>query len=189
MRNLFLLITLFTGLSGFLILWDTTPEIFLRPITASQHELPRADSYMNGTESVKFAATGEKEYVLTTSKSLYFQDQEFWEAEDIHITAYTGKDRNHPWELKADRGELQLQKDIITLRGNVEGWQDTGVDERRRLTTSELIYHPKQKLARTDMPLTLSSQEGTTTATGMTADFSNQVFRLLENVKGQYRAP
>lgn len=188
MRNLFILFLLFTGLSSFLILWDTSPEIFLVPITQDK-TLPEADSYMNNSETVRFAVTGDREYSLTAAKSLFYKERGFWQVDRPHLIAYDTENGNQPWELKAENGEVLNHGDVIRLLNNVTGWQYTGIDEKRELLTSAIDFYPEQQLVKTDQSLTIKTPEGVTTATGMTANFSTGVFTLLSNVKGVYRAP
>ncbi len=189
MRNLLILFTLFVGISSFLLLWDASPALFLPSGSVASQPLPDADSYMKATESVQYSATGEREYRLTTEESRFFEDEGYWQADMPHLVAYDSNNKNHPWELKAIDGEVLGQGNEIRLRNNVVGWQFTEVDRKHELRTEELVFYPKEQTVETDQPLTLNSPRGVTTATGMRANFSTEVFTLLSKVRGKYSAP
>lgn len=66
-RQALLISALIFFVGGFLLIWDSPPESFMRKQTGQVEEVPVADSYMTDVSSLKFSSSGSQQFLLTST--------------------------------------------------------------------------------------------------------------------------
>lgn len=88
-----------------------------------------------------------------------------------------------PLMIRADKGWVTSNNEIILLEGDVRFWQDDEDGNRSmEVITTEARVLPEQDYAETDQPATLIGKKTTTRATGARAYLKESKIELLSNV-------
>lgn len=91
-----------------------------------------------------------------------------------------------PWEIRADQGIAEADR-VITLSQQVMIQQKSHqANPQVTLTTEEITYFPKSKLASTLKPVTIQQAENQIQAIGMNAYLDDHKVELLSHVRGHY---
>lgn len=110
----------------------------------------------------------------------------------IHITApffVVFDNKNIPWKIHANFGiGYQTEPEKLKLWGKVDVLQLAGTgSQQTHLTTSELWYYPKTKLAHTDQAVIVTQNDGSTVhAIGMDADLKTGKLHFLSHTEIEY---
>lgn len=183
MKNLIMLFLVLAGAAVFVVFWDSPPEIFLRKAaTSPTQELPRANSYMKGTQTRKFDQTGQVAYTLDAEQGRYYKQGDRFELDNSTVVSSPQADQ--PWRIKSNRVRSLKAGKEIEMSGNVYAWQPVA-DGKNEFRTSRLTYFPDSNLARTDRRVVFTSPTGTTSGIGMKADFTEQRYQMLNEVRAQ----
>jgi len=183
MKNLIMLFLVIAGAAVFVVFWDSPPEIFLRKTdTAPTQELPKANSYMKGTHTRKFDQTGQLAYVLDAEQGRYYKQGDRFELDNS--TVVSSPQSEQPWRIESNRVRSLKAGKEIQMSGNVYAWQPL-VNGQNEFRTSQLTYFPDSNLARTDRRVDFTSPTGTTSGIGMKADFNEQRYQMLGDVRAQ----
>ncbi len=182
MKNLIMLFLVVAGAAVFVVFWDSPPEIFIRSKSETPaEELPKASSYMNNTVTRKFENDGTLAYILRSSQGRYFKTGDRFEMDRPALISRPASTES--WHFQSLRVESVKAGGEIVMSGNVYAWQplENGKNE---FHTSEISYFPDTNEAKTSSLVNFTSPTGKTTARGMKADLENQVYLMLEDVKG-----
>lgn len=128
---------------------------------------------------------GKPRSILTAAKMLHYPHDDSTELDTPFMTMIgeTGK----PWKIKADRGWIAANNELILLSGNVRIDRLNGPNNRPvKLFTDKLRIHPELDFAETDRPVTMISNKRRTTAIGMRAYVQKGKLQLLEDVRVSY---
>ena len=91
------------------------------------------------------------------------------------------------WRLTADGGMAHPDMDTVELEGNVVmRGEKQALPEPAVLRTDRLTLDTRERLARTDAPVTLGFGAYAITATGMQADLMAETLRLESGVNGRF---
>ncbi|MCK9503240.1 MAG: LPS export ABC transporter periplasmic protein LptC [Porticoccaceae bacterium] len=185
MKNLLFFLSLIAVTWVSVLLWDSPPEFFFKSKKTKLESLPSADSYMHNTSTIKFDEDGNRGYLLTATTGLYYSRDNRFELQSPNLIARKSPTGLEPWQMTAEAARSTSGGELILLIGNVYAWQTTatGLNE---LFTSDISYTPENNTAETASPVKLSSPQGITTGTGMEANFSTEIYRLLANVESKY---
>ncbi len=142
----------------------------LPPELASEPEL-----YMRGAVITQFGDDGSLHYRLRAAQLFHYPDQQrsLLEAPRLHFI----RDDAVPWDASSDRGRVEYlddgngrQREIVHMEDNVELLRQRPAQARfLRLETTTLTVHPDTEYAETDAPVVITTEVGTTWATGMQA--------------------
>lgn len=188
MRNLVTLIILLGFAGTFMVFWDSPPEVFLEKPVITAQELPKANSYMLITDTIKYSSSGEKDYTLQTTETRYFQKKDRFELEMPSLLTFDKNNPLRPWLFQANRGNIYNGGEKAVFNDNVFARQYAKLGEENELRTSRLVFFPDKQLAESNKRVTISTPNGTTSGTGLRADMSNERFKLLSKVKGLHYA-
>ena len=168
---------------GFLLVWDSPPEAFLRQSNAQIEDVPEADSYMTTVESRRFSESGVQQFNLSAPRLEFFEQQSTLNISQP--TFVTATPKQEPLRLEAANGILINDGEQLTLEGNVRAtlYQESG---RNTLTTPYLIYLVENRTAKTNSQFRLSSPQTIVTGKGLTADFGNTVYTIKSKVRATH---
>lgn len=101
------------------------------------------------------------------------------------ITLY--RPQQPPWVITARHGKSEQGSTQITLWEDVVLHQASGVNTKEStISTSKIVYFPKQQFATTDQNITLQQPGVIVHSQGMNAYLSQQRVQLLHQARGQY---
>lgn len=193
MRNILITAMLLASTGIFLLFWLSPPEVFLTKPAADAEELPKADSYMNNIDTVNFGRDGNRAYTLTATEARHFNRGNRLELENPGMVSFSkpkaGSAQAPPWYVTAREGTIYNGGKRAVLSGDVHAWQSIKKDGKNEFLTTKLTIFPETNIAETGLPVTITTPQGKTTGTGMWADLSDEIFKLLSKVKGIHRAP
>lgn len=172
------------------LLWQPDRADEQNPLSSQSKPSERyPDAIMEDAFTQQFNQQGDIEYTLSSKQIRYFDDTE----NDTGIVEYDqpkliffGDVESATIVLSAQSGISDDDGETIELSDNVQIIQEAENDQQNQLTTESLTIFPAKKLAETDKPVMITEPNGTTTATGLKADFNKQSFELLSNVRGNY---
>jgi LPS export ABC transporter protein LptC len=165
---------------GFVLVWDSPPESFLRQSSNQMDKNLQADSYMTGVVSQRFSELGSKQFSLSSPRIDFFQDESMVNIQQPRFLAQD--DRRHPIELTANSGYLDSASGKLDLDDNVRAEMTTaqGVSE---LTTEHLTFLIDSSVATTDQPFNLLTEQGKASGTGLKIDLINETFAIQSKVR------
>lgn len=93
-----------------------------------------------------------------------------------------------PWELRAQTAKAINGGQMITFSDDVVIHQiDPHTNTESTITTEELTYYPKKKLAVTDKEICLKRPGSVVQSDGMRAYLADSRVELMRNARGQYK--
>jgi len=165
---------------GFLLIWDSPPEAFLRQTSSPLEKDPQADSYMIGVTSQRFSELGNPQFNLSSPRVEFFEGESSFMLEQPQFSAQN--DISHPLRLRAAHGQLDNANKQLNLRGNVRA-EITTEDGPALLTTEQLSYLIDSNIASTGQPFNLVTAQSDVAGTGLRADLNNETFVIQSKVK------
>lgn len=181
---------LLLALAGFVYLSDS-PERILGTSSAVKGEVNAVPyAVVRDTQTTLYKENGEINYTFVANRMEHYREkndfrEEFTLIEKPKLVLY---EKSEPWNIEANKGRLNSQNEDIEL------WEDVRVEHTNEegvktiIKTQYVIIDPVSKLAKTEEPVTISSEtdhieiEGI----GMNADLANKQLKLLSNVRGTY---
>jgi lipopolysaccharide export system protein LptC len=176
-------LVLFVG--GFLLVWDSSPDSFMRNQSPQVDSTPRADSYMTEIISRQFSDTGKEKFILSAPKVELFSDTSetlLTEPELISFSHKAGLAKTKTVRINAKNGVLTGTGEILILTNNVVVTIETA-EGKTQLNTERLVYVPSSETASTAAPFDLLSPQVKISGKGLEADFSNQKYTLKSEVQ------
>lgn len=181
-RQALLISALIFFVGGFLLIWDSPPESFMRKQTGQVEEVPVADSYMTDVSSLKFSSSGEQQFLLTSDRAKYFNKKTKLTLKQPTIVTIETRADSDQLSIKAKRGTLSnngnkvfLQDDVVAVSTSNEG--------QTVLTSDDLTYLPNSNSATNKGPFKLKSPQVKLSGTGLNANFTNEVFIIKSKVR------
>jgi lipopolysaccharide export system protein LptC len=150
------------------------------------HRVRAAEVIARGTWLTTMGPGGLPVRTLRAAEAKFFDHELGTELQQPHFTIYRGEDP--PWEVRAQRGWISGDGEIIRLEGEVvverpEGGGKTAM----RLLTERLNLRPDENFAATKLPVTLLSDNARVEAVGMEAWLGEPSrFKLLSKARGHY---
>ena len=176
-------LVLFVG--GFLLVWDSSPDSFMRNQSPQVDSIPRADSYMTEIISRQFSDTGKEKFILSAPKVELFSNTSetlLTEPELISFRHKAGLAKTKTVRINAKNGVLTGTGEILILTNNVVVTIETA-EGKTQLNTERLVYVPSSETASTAAPFDLISPQVKISGKGLEADFSNQKYTLKSEVQ------
>lgn len=152
---------------------------------ASALEAPY-DYYLTGMQSHRFDAQGTIRYRLESDRYTHFPDDDHADLVVPHLQWLS--DRGELWLLDAQNGRLQTDpaNETLLLTGMVSLKRTPGAAGALELRTETLLVLPPAEIARTEAPVTVTSDSVNLQSDGMQLDFSTNHLNLLSNVRGTH---
>ena len=170
---------------GFLLVWDSSPDSFMRNQSPQVDSIPRADSYMTDIISRQFSDTGKEKFILSAPKVELFSNTSetlLTEPELISFRRKAGLAKTKTVRINAKNGVLTGTGEILILTNNVVVTIETA-EGKTQLNTERLVYVPSSETASTAAPFDLLSPQVKISGKGLEADFSNQKYTLKSEVQ------
>jgi len=169
---------------GFLLVWDSPPDTFMRNQTPQVDRIPSADSYMTEITSRQFSDTGKEKFILFAPKVELFSDASeilLMEPKLISFGIKTGLVSTKTIRIKAKNGILANNGEILTLTNDVVVTIEAAAGNTQ-LNTERLVYLPTTETASTVAPFDLLSPQVKISGKGLEANFSNQKYTIKSEV-------
>ena len=181
-RQALLISALLFFVGGFLLIWDSPPEAFMRKQTGQVEEIPVADSYMTDVSSLKFSATGEQQFLLISSRAEFFNKKSRLTLNQPNMVTIENPSNSDQLSINADRGTLSNNGNKIFLQNNVVAISK-GAEGQTVLTSDDMTYLPNSNSATNKGPFKLKSPQVKLSGTGLNANFTNEVFIIKSKVR------
>jgi LPS export ABC transporter protein LptC len=117
------------------------------------------------------------ELVLVAQRAELQPETNLAKLDDVQVTA-TDPDRARSFDMRCDRGELDVETNDFLAEGDVQGSTGDG----QRYQTSWVRYDHKRGLLYTDAPVAMEDSSGSFRGDGFRYDTRKKSFRLLGNV-------
>lgn len=148
---------------------------------------PRSDYYVDTFELIAFDDAGAESFSMCGPRLSRHPQLGTFEIEQprLHMPGEDGG-----WQGRAERGWISAEGDRLRLLDTValQGPAAAG-EEPLRLATQELELRPKENLALSDSPVTITGPGSILRGRGLRADLDAQRVELLAEVTGRYEPP
>ncbi|MBL4820653.1 MAG: LPS export ABC transporter periplasmic protein LptC [Gammaproteobacteria bacterium] len=147
------------------------------------------DGYSEGINTILFNALGEVDYTLQARRQVSYQNA-ISEFEEPLIQLYRAG--NTHWKITAESGKVSTTGDEsvgfnqIDLAGSVEVRQMDEFGNQTLFSTEFLSVDPTRETMNTDLPVTMTSDNITQSAIGMSINLSNDEAVFQREVRGRY---
>ncbi len=165
---------------GFLLIWDSPPESFIRQKGGQFEKDPRADSYMNEITSRRFSAAGTEKFSLSSPRIEFFEGSSVLTI--VEPRFLTQQALGKPLNLQATQGQLNSDLGVLDLDGNVRADINSNGD-LAVLTTERLTYLIDSNIAKTDSSFKLLSPQSDISGSGLHIDLNKETFIIKSNVR------
>jgi LPS export ABC transporter protein LptC len=167
---------------GFLLVWDSPPESFMRKQTGQVEEVPVADSFMTEINSRKFALDGTELFVVTAPRVEFFAKSSTVNLRQPNLTSKGAVKNSDNLHLSANNGVLSGNGEKLLLNGDVLVTIE-GAQGNTKLTADNMTYLPDSNLASTNDPFNLQTPQVKLSGTGLSANLTNEVFTIKSRVR------
>jgi LPS export ABC transporter protein LptC len=168
---------------GFLLVWDSPPESFLKKSEGLPEEMPLADSYMRKVSTRVFSLDGQVQFSLDAPEIKFFRN--VFEISVLDPIVISQKNSGRKVEISAKSGVLNQISHQIELVGNVHITAGLGSDIAK-LETAKLTYFPDDGLVESDRDFEFESIRGKVYGTGIEAYPDKGRYNFLAQVQGIY---
>jgi len=128
---------------------------------------------------------GQLSYQLSAATLTHFDHNGQSHLEHPQFTSI-GETKGSSWRTTAQKGLVIDESEQILLRSQVKVTTHSPEPHTYHIQTSALDLLPKEKLAITNEPVTISQAHHHIHSRGMVADWHKGELQLLEEVKGRY---
>lgn len=140
------------------------------------------DYTMTHFSSLKMDAEGRPQNRLTADYLEHFEDEDMTKLHNPVFKIF--RESREPLYVRADRGWVTDNNEVILLRGGVNLWEESDEGERvLDVTTSEAYIYPEREYAETDKPATIIAKKTQTDSIGMRAFMNEDRIELFEQVR------
>jgi LPS export ABC transporter protein LptC len=169
--------------ASFLLLWDSSPESFLRPDSSKVDNLPSADSYMSNIKSYIFSSDGTKKYTLEAAEiSIYSGISEIKLSQPL-LVAYKTNSQRPQFKIKANSGMLYKNSKIFEFDGNVNAnWQTE--EGTSVLQAGNLAYMVNEDSASANGGVEITTPKSKISGETLSANFITKILKIESRVRG-----
>lgn len=133
----------------------------------------------------RFDPEGKLSSTLNAARMVHFPDDETTELDTPRVVQLP-KD-SPPVRIRADRGTVSKDGDEVHMYDNVVVTRDASADRPElRVTTTYLHVWPKDEVARTPEPVTITEGDSRLAGVGMEVRAKSREFELHSRVKGSF---
>lgn len=155
---------------------DADPETVKR-----QMALPK--TYLQDTRSWEYNEEGVLTEIMEASQAEFFAGRDESELTQPRFYSHDGNDRT--WSASAERGQFRHRPGVLLLRRNVVLSNDqTG----GKLVTQAMSLNTNRKIAKSQVPVTVTQGQSSMRADGMLADLNKEQITMRPNVETTYYA-
>lgn len=183
MKNYALIIAAALLTVGFLLVWDSPPESFLKKSEGLPEAMPLADSYMRKVNTRVFSLDGQVQFSLHAPQIEFFRN--LFEISVFDPIVISQENSGKKVEISAESGVLNQISHQIELAGNVHITVGLGSDIAK-LETEKLTYFPDDGLVESDRDFEFENIRGKVYGTGILAYPDKGHYKFLAEVQGIY---
>jgi len=148
-------------------------------LTGAAKVLRSLDSELRVTGMTFVASRGDvSEFVLRAERAVFLPAKNVVELEDVEVVSEDTAGNDSAFEVRCDRGELNVETSDFLAEGNVRG--TTG--EGQLYTAPWVRYEHEKALLFTDAPVRMQDNAGRFRGDGFRYFVKQRRFRLLGNV-------
>ncbi len=180
-RQFLLGVGLLIMVGGFLLVWDSPPQSFMRTQQGQVEKVPSADSYMIAVSSRRFSKTGSEQLLINSPKIELFSGDSnalILQPSIVSIDEQTGA---KAIALNAQQARLSDDGETLTLNGNVIAVIN-GEQGNSTLSTETLSFLPATNTAATEDRFKLVTPQVKISGQGLDANLANKVFTIKSKV-------
>lgn len=166
----------------------------------------KPNAFASNAKARSFDGEGEARLSISSADSLYFEEQQ--RIELIRPAIQFMDKSGHHYQLEADRGDYQLDKEQIQLSGSVlvqslneqishpEHAEQTTVNkpsarstthlDALSLRTEALLFDARERFISSEQAVTITLGANSLKAVGMRVALDQRNLKLLSRVKGRY---
>lgn len=181
-KQLLLALGVFLIVGGFVLVWDSPPEAFLRDDSQAVEEIPEADSYMTEVVSQRFSTDGTRQLQIFAPRLAFYSEPS---RVLLHEPRIIGRTKRWPLQLKADQATLSDHGDVLEMRGDVIAKTQVKGEERV-LRTDYLEYETTPNIASTNSAFELRTPQGILTGTGLRIELEAGRYLLKSRVRATH---
>ena len=143
------------------------------------------DYYMENFTQSTMDEQGRLHHRLSAELMLHYPDDDTTEMVKPILEVYN--DGPMPWHVRAEKGWISANNDVVLLTGQVHIWRDRE-DGRREIdvVTRDLRVLPREQYAETDKSARIRGEGVQYDAVGMRASFEQSRLELMSRVKGRH---
>ncbi len=142
-----------------------------------------ADYFLEQASITHYNAKGMRDYLLTSSNLTHYPLKDVALLSDPYIRDY--RDINQMVDSKAIHGKWLAGTETLVLWDDVVLTQDDLTTKRTmRVATNYLTIHTADKMAETDRPVLITSNNSSTRAVGMQSFYDKGIIYLKSSVRG-----
>ena len=179
-RQALLTFVLALMVGGFLLIWDSPPESFIRQKDGKFENNPRADSYMKEITSRRFSSEGAEELTIDSPRIEFFEGSSILTLSEP--TFIIQQSLGQSLKLQASQGQLNSAIGRLDLEGDVRAESNKN-DGLGQLTTDRLTYFTDTNIATTESPFKLLTPQSVVTGSGFHVDLIKETFIIKSNVR------
>lgn len=192
-KNRLTLLLVIALIGAFIVVWDLPPGTFTGP-TEDAATIRFPNTYLTNMHTREFNKDGFLSFELESELAEVFgstgnknrQKKANGVTRFKKPTMQFHSPDKPTWHVKGNVGIAHNNGEKFELRWGVNIWHVDAKGEKTEIKTVKLTIFPEREYAETDKPVTITTAEGTTEATGMRLFLNEQRFQLLSNVKGYY---
>tara|TARA_S200000501_G_scaffold344855_1_gene356934 strand:- start:2705 stop:3268 length:564 start_codon:yes stop_codon:yes gene_type:complete len=181
-KQFFIISSAIIMITGFLLIWDSSPESFLEKKHINTDRNLIADSYMGQASTSIFGTDGQRNLLLVTPKIELFYKKGVALFEKPVLVAGSSK---NSVRLIAKSALLVKETNKIFMTGNVQ-LKSTLENEISTLSTENLIYTFDSGQIENDAFFSLKSHNTKLTGVGITAKPLSGNYHFKKNIQAHY---
>lgn len=167
------------------LLWQSDEPVVTRDQAAETlRGEGEPDGFVVNGQYTSFDESGNLKVMFSSPRIEQFDEGNLATIESPNARLYSSLNAQ-PWILKAERGSLLQNENLLYLTGNVRVIRTIG-EREATLTTSALTLDNDQGTVYTDQPVEITDSVGVTRATGMKAWIDERILELESQVEGRY---
>lgn len=148
-------------------------------VTGVAKVLRSLDAELRVTGMTFVSSRGDvSEFVLRAERAVFLPEKNVAELEDVVVVSEEAAGSRREFEMRCDRGELNVETSNFLAQGNVRGTMGEG----QLYWAPWVRYDHEQALLYTDAPVTMQDNTGRFRGDGFRYFVKQQRFRLLGNV-------
>lgn len=173
-----------------LLLVTVTTGWLLQRLTADKSEgralkAHEPDYYMENFTQSRMNEQGKLHHRLSAELMLHYADDDSTELVRPVLAVYN--EAPTPWQVRAEKGWVSANREIVLLTGEVHIWRDGSNGERELdVFTRDLRVRPDERYAETAKPTRIRGPGVLYHAVGMRAVFKENRLELLSRVRGRH---
>ena len=165
---------------GFVLVWDSPPDAFLRDKPGEVDDVPEVDAFMSDVTSDLYAADGARRYRLSSANVEMYEYQQILKLQKPRL--FANNQEGQITTLAANAGWLSVTLEKLQLTGDVR-MENSQENQSSLLLTQQLDYLIGNQTLATEKEFHLLNGGADIRGVGLTADLANQRYQIASKVR------